>query len=86
MGGAPQGLALGLYGFFAVIIAAFIAHMVWALEFAAIGAFTVTGARQGMVRAAHIALGWAGFSFRYRHGSSFNVFGNGAWADAKLAP
>ena len=45
MGGAPQRLALGLNGFFAVIIAAFLAHMMRALEFAAIGAFTVPGAR-----------------------------------------
>ena len=49
MGGAPQRLALGLNGFFAVVVTALVAYMVRALQFTAIGAFTVTRARQSVM-------------------------------------
>lgn len=42
--------------------------MMGTLQLAAIPAFGIIGPRQGMMRTAHVAPGWADFSFRDRHG------------------
>jgi hypothetical protein len=61
--------AIGRHHFTAIIIAAMRADMVWALQFAAIGAFMMRGTAKRLMAAAHAAAGRRGLLLRNGHGA-----------------